>query len=197
MKIPRYADSSDFAGFSMRIEDTLQRTKQVAKEIDMDNERVNHVDEAQTKKLQKIPVGTTGQSELQPEIEHLVEEQQKLNDDTNNMLSQEENEYLELLKERETILDNKPDATNRTKEEKAQLRKIYRRMEKISKRTNVEHLYSPKKTEEEKQEQARRRNAERKRTLRENMSVEEKEEARRMNAERMRTLRENMSVEEK
>ena len=189
MKIPKYADSKDFAGFSMRIEDTLQRTKQVAKEIDMDNERVNHVDEAQTKKLQKIPVGTTTQSELQPEIEHLVEEEQKLNDDTNNMLSQDENEYLELLKERETILDKKPDATDRTKEEKAHLKKIYNRMAKISKRTNVEHLYSPKKTEEEKQEQARRRNAERKRTLRENMSVEEKEEERQRDAMRKKKIR--------
>ena len=106
MKIPKYADSKDFAGFSMRIEDTLQRKKQVAEEIAMDNERVNGVDEAQTKKLQEMPIGTTGQSELQPEIEHLVEQEQELNVDTNKVLSQEENEYLQLLREKNTILEN-------------------------------------------------------------------------------------------
>ena len=191
MKIPKYADSSDFSGFSMRIDETWQRKNQAAEKIDMDNERVNRVDEVQTKKLQEIRIGTTDQSELEPELqpEHLVDKEQQLDGDTNKVLSEEEIEYLELLREKDTILENKPDATNRTKEEKAHLRRIYHRMEKISKRTNVEHLYRPKKTEKEKQEQARRMHAEWKRNLRENMSVEEKEEERQKEKMRKRKMR--------
>ena len=125
MKIPKYAHSIEFSGFSMRIEETWQRKKQVAEEID-------GVDEAQTKKLQEIPIGTKGQLDHQPDIENLVEqEHESVVQETSQEAThakQEKEEYLLLHKEKQKLFEENPDVGRREKDVKLRIKQIQDRM---------------------------------------------------------------------
>ena len=109
--------------------------------------------------------------------------------EANKLLSKEEKEYLHLLEKKNTLLERRPEAKKRTKEENTQLKKIFNRLRKISGRTNVKHLSNPRKNKKEvQQEKVKRMAADRKRKSRGNMSVEEKEKEREKDKLRKRKL---------
>ena len=112
------------------------------------------------------------------EVEHVGVAKQQVAVEANKLFSKEENEYLELQKEKDSLLEK---ATKRTSEENTLLKKINNRMSKLSKRQNVLHLLKPK--------TVAKTHAELKRMSRANLSLEEKEEERKKAKLRMRTKR--------
>ena len=109
MKIPRYADSSEFAGFSMRIDETGQSNKPTK------------------------PVASTSQydADISEEEEVYLEEAKAYVPTT---AGSDEEEYQKLKEKKEKLQKECPDPNKRSKEEKAELNRIKHRMWKISKR---------------------------------------------------------------
>ena len=80
-------------------------------------------------------------------------------DMSQSSLSQGQHEYLELLHKKENLLNGSKEVSKRSEEDKTLLKKIYRRMGKLSRRIDVEHLMKRKVAKpdrERKQEQRKR-----------------------------------------